>query len=181
MNDCVYAIPGLMPPTAPKWNSVINTPEDGSLLLCIHVGKPTDNVTWAVDILGRRHGVVKDPAYAYTEWNNTPVETPEKSVPVNGEHDTWRQFMIVSNELPGDCIMPAVSCNGVSKYIDELYYGDVAPTYWYLDMPIRSLPVGDSKVEVCINGVVRTYVVQRPAYAVHSKHNLSHLYINAGK
>lgn len=181
MNNCVYAIPGLMPPTAPNWNSAIVTPEDGSLLLCVHVGLPEDKINWAINILGKRHGTVKDPSYAYTEWNNTPVETPERSVPVAGEHGEWRQFMKTATQLPEDCIMPAVVCNGVSRSIYELYTGEESPTYWYLEMPIRSLPVGDSKVEVCINGVMRTYIVQRPAFTVHSKRNLSNLYIKAGQ
>lgn len=181
MNNCVFAIPGLMPPMAAKQASVIMTPEDGSLLLCVHAGLSSDEVTWTLILGGKRPGVVKDPAYKYTEWNDTPEETPEKSVVVPDLHSNWQQFLKSDVTLPDNCIIPVKVCNGIPHPITELRPEEIE-TYWYLELPIRSLPIGDSKVEICINGKVRNYVVRRPAFAVHKKaNNLSDNYINAGK
>lgn len=181
MNNCVFAIPGLMPPAAAKKASVIITPEDGSLLLCVHAGLVSDIVTWTLVLGGKRHGVVKDPDYQYTKWNDTPEQTPEESVVIPDLHEDWQQFLKSSDSLPEDCIIPVKVCNGFPRPITELD-PDQEVHYWYLQMPIRSLPIGDSKVEICVNGKMRTYILQRPAFAIH-KHmdNLSSTYINAGK
>lgn len=181
MNDCVYAIPGLMPPNAPNWNSVLKTPEDGSLLMCVHVGSSTDVVTWSIQLPGYRPGVIKDPDYAYTGRDCTPAETPEFSTVIPDKHSEWQQFLKTTDALHEDCLMPVAVCNGVPRPIDELYNGEDAPTYWYLELPIRSLPIGDSIVEVCINNVVRSYIIQRPKFNIHKKSALSEAYINAGK
>jgi hypothetical protein len=48
--------------------------------------------------------------------------------------------------------------------------------YWILTLPPRALPMGDSEVEVCVNGKVRSYIIQRPAFAVHRNDDITEQY-----
>lgn len=182
MRSVVYAIPGLMPPTAPNFVTRIDSPEDGSLLLLLHKGTETDVVTWTLKVNGWRDGVVKDPDYDYVGGGDyTPVETPEFSVVIPGQHDDWQQFMKISSTIPENCLIPMVVCNGIPRPIDELHQEE-NPTYFYLKFPIRSLPIGDSVVSACINGTVREYIVNRPEFDIHRKgRSLTDAYKHAGK
>lgn len=48
--------------------------------------------------------------------------------------------------------------------------------YFYLDCPARTLPVGDTKVQVTINGHLRQYIVQRPDFNIHHRRGITARY-----
>lgn len=176
MNDAQFAIPGLMPPKAPNWMSELKAPEDGSLCLLIHAGNVSDEVNYTVHVFGNKPGVIKDPSYEFAgERDNTVVQLPRQAIDKNMNTESWPSFVTMDTKLPEDALIPRRTYCGCPIPINELPWLKDLETVWYwiLRLPIRSLPVGDSKVEVCINGHVKAYVVHRPPFDIHRKDNLT--------
>lgn len=179
MNNVVFAIPGLMPPKAPNWHSELIAPEDGSLCLLLHAGAIDDTVTYAIDIRGIRPGVIKDPDYEYVGGrDDRESQIPHQALLPTLDRSSWPDFLRTSSELPTSILIPRKVYCGCPIPIDELPELQDLETVWYyiLELPIRSLPMGDTVVEVCINGKMRKYTVQRPAFKIHSKSALTYRY-----
>lgn len=180
MNDAVFAIPGLMPPKAPKWSSIIHTPEDGSLVMLIHAGKATDKVSYAVKVRGVRPGTIKDPEYLYVGGHDaTQRELPHQAtIPPKEDRSNWPDFLSSTTTLPSDIIIPKRVRCGCPIPLNELpHLQDIDEVwYWILTLPPRALPMGDSEVEACVNGKVRSYIIQRPAFAVHRRDGITERY-----
>lgn len=176
MNDAQFAIPGLMPPKAPNWMSELNAPEDGSLCMLIHAGVVSDEVNYAVHVFGEHPGVIKDPSYEFAgQGDNTVVQLPHQAITKDMNTDTWPSFVTMDTTLPTEALIPRQTYCGCPIPINELpWLRDLESIwYWVLRLPVRALPVGDSKIEVCVNGKVRSYVVHRPAFAIHRKDNIT--------
>lgn len=174
MNNAVYAIPGLMPPKAVNWMTALNAPEDGSLLFLAHAGDIQDNVTYSINLRGHRPGTIKDPEYEFAgSWDNTTTQLPEGMFAAEMDVSEWPNFLRTSTTLPEGILIPRKVCCGCPIPINELPHLEDIETVWYwvLELPKRALPVGDTTIEVCINGKVRTYVVHRPHFAIHRKDN----------
>lgn len=179
MNNVIFPIPGLMPPKAPNWMSKLIAPEDGSLCLLLHAGAISDDVTYAIDVRGWRPGVIKDPDYDYAGGHDFSMrELPRQALVKTLDRSKWPDFLRTSSELPENILIPRKVYCGCPIPINELPCLDDLETVWYwiLELPKRALPMGDTVVEACINGKVRKYVVQRPAYRVHSKSALTYCY-----
>lgn len=179
MNNVVFAIPGLMPPKAPNWHSELIAPEDGSLCLLLHAGAIADTVTYAIDIRGIRPGVIKDPDYEYVGGrDDRESQIPHQALLPTLDRSSWPDFLRTSSELPASILIPRKVYCGCPIPIDELPELQDLETVWYyiLELPIRSLPMGDTVVEACINGKMRKYTVQRPAFKIHSKSALTYRY-----
>lgn len=179
MNNVIFPIPGLMPPKAPNWMSKLISPEDGSLCLLLHAGAISDEVTYAIDVRGWRPGVIKDPDYDYAGGHDFSMrELPRQALVKTLDRSKWPDFLRTSSELPENILIPRKVYCGCPIPINELPCLDDLETVWYwiLELPERALPMGDTVVEACINGKVRKYVVQRPAYRVHSKSALTYCY-----
>lgn len=179
MNNVIFPIPGLMPPKAPNWMSKLISPEDGSLCLLLHAGAISDDVTYAIDIRGWRPGVIKDPDYDYAGGHDFSMrELPLQALVKTLDRSKWPDFLRTSSDLPENILIPRKVYCGCPIPINELPCLDDLETVWYwiLELPERALPMGDTIVEACINGKVRKYVVQRPAYRVHSKSALTYCY-----
>lgn len=170
MSNALFAIPGLMTPHAPNFQSQLIAPENGSIVLLLHSGKEGDVVNYCINVGQgyRRHGVIKDPGYHY----------------VNGmdgrEQDIMRshrgpQFQYVTRILPDDTLIPKVNAHGCPIPITELNK-DINPVYYILRLPATGLPIGDTQVEVVVNGRLRTYIVHRPDFGVHSRRDISMMY-----
>lgn len=179
MNNVIFPIPGLMPPKAPNWMSKLISPEDGSLCLLLHAGAIEDNVTYAIDVRGWRPGVIKDPDYDYAGGHDFSMrELPLQALVKTLDRSKWPDFLRISSELPENILIPRKVYCGCPVPINELPCLDDLETVWYwiLELPERALPMGDTVVEACVNGKVCKYVVQRPAYRVHSKSALTYCY-----
>lgn len=179
MNNVVFAIPGLMPPKAPNWMSKLIAPEDGSLCMLLHAGKIEDVVTYALDIRGVRPGVIKDPDYNYVGGTDAHEhQLPHQALMPMLDRSSWPDFLRAASELPSEIIIPRKVYCGCPIPIDELPELQDLETVWYyiLELPVRSLPVGDTTVEVTINGKVRNYTVQRQHSIIHDKSRLTYRY-----
>lgn len=138
--------------------------EDGSLLLLLHAGKAGDCVHYALVMGGNRcEGVVKDPSYKYLNG----LDGPEKRV---YSRDERPQFSYITEVLPDNVYVPFVRVGDCPVPITELHTEPCRPAYFILKLPDTGLPVGDTIVEVSINGRRRNYIVQRPDFAVHMHH-----------
>lgn len=179
MNNVIFAIPGLMPPKAPHWQSEMIAPEDGSLCFLLHAGAVTDEVSYALDIRGIRPGVIKDPDYEFVGGTDSwQRELPHQALLPTFDRSSWPDFMRTSNELPLQILIPRKVCCGCPIPIDELpHLADLESVwYWILELPVRALPEGDTVIEVCVNGKLKKYTVQRPAFAIHEKSKLTTQY-----
>lgn len=158
MNDAIFAIPGLMPPMAPKYRSQLKSPEDGSLALCVHCGVTGDEVFYAIHVGGYLEGIIKDPSYDYGPRLNDYISAQR-----------YPQLMTVSDTLPPDAIVPKHPVHGCPIPITERPdLEDEDKLYWIINLPPRTLPVGVNEIQVTINGRLRKYVVSRPAFKIHA-------------
>lgn len=197
MRSVVYAIPGLMPPTAPNFVTRIDAPEDGSLLMMIHAGVIDDEVSYSIRVRGCRAGVIKDPKYNfYGVGDMTPIQRPRYMFSKPLDTSKWPDFSLELNDNSTDeefikfdkAIIPFVVCNGSPISIldildNKVEAGLVDPAdacIWIIDLPVRTLPVGESEVEVTINGEVRKYIVSRPAFSIHRRPDLTPNYEFSG-
>lgn len=161
MNNAIYAIPGLMPPTAPNFRSKLVAPENGTLCICVHCGEDGDDVHYAVATSGGKRGVIKDPSYNYG-----PAPTIVQAR-ILAYQDKMPQFLTISEVLPPHAIVPKLKVKGCPIPLTER--PDLErPLYWVLTLPPNALPPGDTVIEVIVNGRLRRYVVQRPRFAIHS-------------
>lgn len=197
MRAVAYAIPGLMPPTAPNFVTRIDAPEDGSLLMMIHAGVIDDKVSYAIRVRGCRAGVIKDPKYNFYGVDDmTPIQRPRYMFSKPLDTSKWPDFSFKIDDNSTEeefikfdsAIIPFVVCNGSPISIldildNKVEAGLVHPAdacIWIIDLPVRALPVGESEVEVTINGEVRKYIVSRPAFSIHRKPNLTPNYVFSG-
>lgn len=197
MRSVVYAIPGLMPPTAPNFVTRIDAPEDGSLLMMIHAGVIDDKVSYSIRVRGCRAGVIKDPKYNFYGVDDmTPIQRPRYMFSKPLDTSKWPDFSFKIDDNSTEeefikfdsAIIPFVVCNGSPISIldildNKVEAGLVHPAdacVWIIDLPVRALPVGESEVEVTINGEIRKYIVSRPAFSIHRKPNLTPNYVFSG-
>ena len=157
MNYVQFAIPGLMPPTAPKYHMSIDVPEDGSLKLCIHCGKYTDDVHFVLDLWGYNGGLIKDPSYNYG-----PLETSKKFLRYK---KLWAQFMYTSDVLPeGFQVLNKLVCGDVPVPITETpYLEDSEKSYWLLELPAFTLPPGQTELQIIVNNKLERKILNRRA------------------
>lgn len=174
MNNAVYGINGLMPPKAPNWMTELIAPEAGDLLMLIHAGDETDIVNYAIDLRGLKEGTVKDPTYAFTGENDAYVVSQQGMHALVDDLKAikeWPDFMTIQKSMPTGAIIPKrVFCGCPIPITEWPGVNDVENLrYWILQLPVRALPVGDTVVEVCVNGNIYKYVVKRPKFAIHNK------------
>ena len=161
MNSAIFAIPGLMPPKAVNWRRQLFAPEDGSLLMLIHCGYASDTVNYAILRPGTRRCVLKDPGYKFLkpDWETTPTGKRAR--------DKWPQYLVQSDTLPDGILIPMRKVHGCPIPITELTEADDSEKqFFYLELPPRTLPRGDSEVQVCVNGKTYHYIVQRKHFIV---------------
>lgn len=159
MNNAVFAIPGLMPPKAPNFIARYAAPEDGSLVMLLHVGKSTDKVYFSICVPGLRKGTINDPAYYRDKgYNETILKRTEQ----------YAEFLHKYDHLPEDAIVPRKIIQDWPVPITELTcVPEAERTYWVLELPQFALPIGDSTVQASINNRVVEYVVSRPDFGAH--------------
>lgn len=194
MRSVVYAIPGLMPPTAPNFVTRIDAPEDGSLLMMIHAGAIGDVVSYSIRVRGWRAGVIKDPKYSfYGADDMTPIQRPRYMFSKPLDTSSWPDFSFKVDDNStdeefskfGNAIIPFVVCNGspisildiLDNKVEEGILHPADACVWIIDLPVRTLPVGESEVEVTINGEVRKYIVSRPSFSIHRRPNITPNYM----
>lgn len=157
MNYTRFAIPGLMPPTAPKYHMSVDVPEDGSLKLCIHYGKYTDDVHFVLDLWGCRGGFIKDPSYNYGPWEEKKAFTDYKK--------RWAQFLYTSDVLPeGTQVLNKLICGDIPIPVTENpYLGDGEKSYWIIELPSHTLPPGQTVLQIIVNNKLENRVLNRRA------------------
>lgn len=171
MGQIQFAFPGLQTPRAVNRETHIQTDENGSLFLLLHAGRPGDIVNYCVVVGGNRiEGVVKDPSYGYVNG----LDGREMDVNIMTKRP---QFSYITKHLPDGITIPKLNINGCPVKITELNCS-IDPVYFILKMPATSLPVGDTVVQVSINGHRRDYIVSRAYFGVHAcqSRDLSGLY-----
>lgn len=139
----------------------VTAPEDGSLLMLLHAGAAGDRVHYCLVVNGNRmEGVVRDPSYRYVNGMDGREASYNRSVEAP-------QFTYITETLPDNVLVPFVRVGDCPVPVTELQ-GDVCrPAYFILKLPKTGLPVGDTTVEVSINGRRRDYIVSRPEFGVH--------------
>ena len=173
-NHAIFAIPGLMPPKAATWRSQLIAPEDGSLRLLVHIGKEDDTVNYTLDIPGWRSGIIKDPGY---KFENRDIEDLGVAAPTDSAKENWPQFLKTSTELPENVLIPKVIIRGCPIELTELWDEEEGElTYFYLDCPARTLPAGDTEVQVVVNGKLRKHIVHRPDFNIHHRRGITSRY-----
>lgn len=159
-----------MPPKAVNWRRQLFAPEDGSLCMLIHCGYATDVVNYAILLPGkRRDAVIKDPGYPFLppDWEMTKDGRREK--------ETWPQYVKASRILPEEALIPVRKVHGCPIPITELTDADDSEkTFFILELPPRTLPAGDTEVQVCVNGRVHSYMVQRKHFIVRGDRTRRH-------
>lgn len=162
MNNAVYALPGFMPPSAPNWKRNIVTNEDGSIKLCVYCGLEGAKVYYCLDIPGWRFGFIKDPKYF--EDNDYPEHVLDRV-------REYSQYLSSTDTLEADVVVPKRIINDWPIPITENHIQD--KRYWILTIPSYILPVGDTKVQVDANGIVASYVIQRPQFDIHRRRDVT--------
>lgn len=131
--------------------------------MLMHAGKAGDVVNYCLVMGGHRYvGVVKDPSYHYAH-GGLPMEGWHMGV-----HDN-PQFSYITETLPDKVIVPYIDIDGCPVPITDLNRHACRPAYFILKLPKTALPIGDTVIEVQINGQRRDYVVSRPDFALHRR------------
>lgn len=157
MNNGVYALPGFMPPAAKNWKSKLLTNEDGSVKLCVYVGKPGTKVYYSLGIPGWKWGFIKDAQYFIDKGYPEDVIKEVSKFADYLEEDV--------TELPEGTVIPDIIINGWPVPITESpIEGKV---YWILNIPKFILPVGDTEVQISANGKLVKYIISRPDFSIH--------------
>ena len=147
-NYTQFAIPGLMTPRSPNYQSNIIAGESGDLIILLHAGKSTDCVHYCLIVGGaRKEGVVKDPTYPYV--NGLDGRERDRNM-----FNKTPDFAYKTTDLPDEVYVPKVNIKGCPTPITELNKAEER-TYFILKLPRTALPVGDSVIQVSINGRVR--------------------------
>lgn len=162
MSRAIYAIPGLMPPTSPNVSARVITPENGGLFLCVHCGRAGDVVNFAIRRVGWCGGTIKDPSYDFGPLEDNAGFVARKA--------HWAQFLIQSTVLPegADILMRLVHIDVPVRVTER---PDIKPedrVYWLLELPAGTLPVGQSELDIVVNGKVSRYTLSRPEFVIHS-------------
>lgn len=157
MNNGVYALPGFMAPAAKNWKSQLLTNEDGSVKLCVYVGKPGTKVYYSLGIPGWRWGFIKDAQYFIDKgYPQEVIDEVSKFADYLEEEVT---------ELPEGTVIPDIIINGWPLPITESpIEGKV---YWILNIPKFVLPAGDTEVQISANGKLIKYTITRPDFSIH--------------
>lgn len=162
--DARFAVPGLMPVEPVKDLCRVEAAVDGSLFLCVHCGRATDEVHYAVDVWGprRRRGVIKDPSYKWEPGRHVPRHARE-----------WAQFMTVCDSLPDGCDVLRVEVHGTRSVpvTDVPCIPEGERRYWVLCLPAEILPYGQSMLELTINGRVYSHAVTRKPFSAYARGN----------
>lgn len=156
MNDGVYALPGFMPPAAAKWKSQLRTNEDGSIKLCVYVGKSDTKVYYSIGIPGWKWGFIKDVQYFIDKGYSQDVIDRVKDYGIT---------ITEVAELPTDAVIPCVIFNGQPVPVTELPVSN--KSYWILDIPKFVLPEGDTEIQIDANGKLLKYIVTRSYFSIH--------------
>ena len=158
MNNGVYALPGFMAPAAKNWKSQLLTNEDGSVNLCVYVGKPGTKVYYSLGIPGWRWGFIKDAQYFIDKgYPQEVIDEVSKFADYLEEEVT---------ELPEGTVIPDIIINGWPVPITESpIEGKV---YWILNIPKFVLPAGDTEVQISANGKLLKYTITRPDFSIHN-------------
>ena len=157
MNNGVYALPGFMAPAAKNWKSQLLTNEDGSVKLCVYVGKPGTKVYYSLGIPGWKWGFIKDAQYFIDKgYPQEVIEEVSKFADYLEEEVTT---------LPEGTVIPDIIINGWPLPITESpIEGKV---YWILNIPKFILPAGDTEVQISANGKLLKYTITRPDFSIH--------------
>lgn len=157
MNTGVYALPGFMAPAAKNWKSQLLTNEDGSVKLCVYVGKPGTKVYYSLGIPGWKWGFIKDAQYFIDKgYPEDVIKEVSKFADYLDEEVT---------ELPEGTVIPDIVINGWPVPITESpIEGKV---YWILNIPKFILPAGDTEVQISANGKLIKYTITRPDFSIH--------------
>jgi hypothetical protein len=157
MNNGVYALPGFMVPAAKNWKSQLLTNEDGSVKLCVYVGKPGTKVYYSLGIPGWNWGFIKDAQYFIDKgYPQEVIDEVLKFADYLEEEVT---------ELPEGTVIPDIIINGWPLPITESpIEGKV---YWILNIPKFILPAGDTEVQISANGKLLKYTITRPDFSIH--------------
>lgn len=157
MNNGVYALPGFMAPAAKNWKSQLLTNEDGSVKLCVYVGKPGTKVYYSLGIPGWKWGFIKDAQYFIDKgYPEDVIKEVSKFADYLDEEVT---------ELPEGTVVPDIVINGWPVPITESpIEGKV---YWILNIPKFILPAGDTEVQISANGKLIKYIISRPDFSIH--------------
>lgn len=157
MNNGVYALPGFMAPAAKNWKSQLLTNEDGSVKLCVYVGKPGTKVYYSLGIPGWKWGFIKDAQYFIDKgYPQEVIDEVSKFADYLDEEVT---------ELPEGTVVPDIVINGWPVPITESpIEGKV---YWILNIPKFILPAGDTEVQISANGKLIKYTITRPDFSIH--------------
>lgn len=169
MNNAEYALPGCMPPDPINMESVIKTPEDGSLKLCVAVASPQAKVSYAITLPGCPGIIIRDPLYyAYHMCSAEEIL----------KHNTTRSYMRSYTTLPREIpsVKTRVRIYGAHMLpITELEY-NFPRTYYVLELPMNTLPYGDAKLEILVEdipqaaGTFKTdYVLRCPYYGIKTR------------
>lgn len=157
MNNGVYALPGFMAPAAKNWKSQLLTNEDGSVKLCVYVGKPGTKVYYSLGIPGWKWGFIKDAQYFIDKgYPEDVIKEVSKFADYLDEEVT---------DLPEGTVVPDMIINGWPVPITESpIEGKV---YWILNIPKFILPAGDTEVQISANGKLIKYTITRPDFSIH--------------
>lgn len=157
MNNGVYALPGFMAPAAKNWKSQLLTNEDGSVKLCVYVGKPGTKVYYSLGIPGWKWGFIKDAQYFIDKgYPEDVIKEVSKFADYLDEEVT---------DLPEGTVVPDMIINGWPVPITESpIEGKV---YWILNIPKFILPAGDTEVQISANGKLLKYTITRPDFSIH--------------
>jgi hypothetical protein len=157
MNNGVYALPGFMTPAAKNWKSQLLTNEDGSVKLCVYVGKPGTKVYYSLGIPGWNWGFIKDAQYFIDKgYPQEVIDEVSKFADYLEEEVT---------ELPERTVIPDIIINGWPVPITESPIA--GKVYWILNIPKFVLPAGDTEVQISANGKLLKYTITRPDFSIH--------------
>lgn len=158
MNNVEYALPGCMPPDPVNWESVIVTPEDGSLNLCVYCGEPGTQIHYTMEM--PRELALKDPLYF--KDNGYP------------EKKQWRyrflpEFLHELDSLPEGAQVVKKPVRIYGKHMVPITETRVEnPHYWLLQLPPGTLPYGAIELQIVVNnGRTRSYVLRHEYFSVH--------------
>lgn len=161
MNNVEYALPGCMPPDPVNWESVIITPEDGSLNLCVYCGTPGTQIHYAIEM--PHELALKDPLYF--KDNGYP------------ERKQWRyrflpEFLHELDSLPEGAQVVKKPIRIYGKHMVPVTETDVEnPHYWVLQLPPHTLPYGAIELQIVVNnGRTRSYVLRHEYFSMHEPH-----------
>ena len=169
MSEAIYAIPGLMPPTSPHYDTRVVLPENGKVSLCVYCGREGESVHYCLHAHGYAGGFIKDPSYVYPETKEGEALGKDK--------EAWPQFMRMAPELPeGIEVLKVIKDGKWAIPVTEKDPDFSDKVYWILEVPAGILPIGDTILELSVNGSVRKYTLQRPGFGAYARRDITKRY-----